>query len=437
MPNVIDTANTQATNSPEGALATLLQGLVGVVQKSNPGLLSTLLAETTLSNAITADLAKAHKHLEGHGFNQVVDQWDGAPDDKLPLVRVTRQDVAETVSAVPVGPVHASWGGGAAALVRQSSDIAPGQPGVTEATTRLGKQLNSVVTAVKSLISVAQTQQIALNTIQSSLTNINSQITDITKSKNATIVIAKTEESKKEDKQEQEERDKEVEDEKAASFLRPRAESLLNVARVLVNKAQAAKAASDEKGAEKLAEDAEKEVEKARTIVLAAHELNPNSKVHTPALFKSLNELATEITTIRKSSNSPVTQVVDVAKTNVPQVPSQHSIDEITKALSGLGTLTTTLQQLMTTVAGQSRNPTGLPPVFDIAKANTDNIAYINEEVKKLWNNGDLTDNEADQAFEAINRVKAWKAGSLPQHVAQKSIEHVAPAVRALLQAAA
>ena len=423
-------ATTAATahKTPEGALGALLSGLVGAVNKSNPSLLSTLLAETALSSAISADLAKAHESLEGEGFKQVTDQWDGSPADRLTVVRTTG---GETM-AIPVGPVQQAQGGGAQPMISQYSDLAV-QYGAQKATEILGRQLGSTRAAVKSLLGIVEVQQTNIGALHQSISALTEQVATLSKA----IVKSEGEEVKVEEAH----REKETEEDKAASFIRPRAEKALAAASAAVVKSQAAKAAAKDEEGEEWQKKAEEETEKAKSLVLTMHDIAPNSTATAP-LFKSLTDLTNSIAALKVSKSAAVAApvvVAEAAKGNGPDIAAlNEAAAQISKAAAGLGMLSTNLEGLFKTVSGQSRSDNGtLPPVFDIAKASSAHLDGVKTGISNLLSKGEISQNDADYAVDVLGRVTAAKAGVLPEHIAKSAVARAVPAVQALFAHAA
>lgn len=99
-------------------------------------------------------------------IGQVEDQWDGPPDDRAPIVSAHGPDSKVRSGETPVGPTQSASGDGAAKMERQYSRPAP-QGGVQSATEMLGREVAGMRGAMKSLVRVFEAQNAKIDLIKS------------------------------------------------------------------------------------------------------------------------------------------------------------------------------------------------------------------------------------------------------------------------------
>lgn len=421
--------------------------LLSTVAKGNPDAMKNLLADSLLTSSVDGLLAKAHDAMEGEGIRQVHDHWDGSPAGRVETYRVSGGGSGDNTSDKgPVGPGQHASGEGAAEMIRQYSELARRQAETTRVTTRLGEDLNKAMTAVKAILDAMQGMNkefVAIKGIVAKAEEEKAKHEEEMKKKHdeeeaAKAVAAKAEsDMKKEDEKEHEkEAESDEPKEKAAAVMRVHARQELSKAQAAFDAALAAPTAGV---AGPLLAKADTHLTVAKAHADAARTLNPDSTIGLPMLQKSIIRLAKALPEGSKHNQEVWPDGSGEDKTAAKAAPAvdpntnlANVVADINKALSGISLLQTTVAGLVSTVGGQSRNPSGLPPVFELAKAVPAALEQIETGIERLQQDGAINEGHADAGREVLSMVKAAGNGIVPSEIVTARINRLTEPVKAL-----
>ena len=453
------------TTETPAAVAKGLSTLAKLAARATPAELRDLIADGLLKAddyGLMEGQASANPHY-------VHDQWDGDGATMPALHHVTGGASApRRGGTISIGNPQAASGDGAVAMQREYSNPAP-QGGIADVAQEFGRMLTRMDTVAKARHAQLENRFSLMSTV---LEKAIGQLADMAKPPVA--AVAKAED--KEDKEEKDEKDDEKEEfEKSVFTLVSKAKTNIAKARKFAAKGIMLGVEGDKGGAAAVLTLARAAVSKASQAFDGIAKLDSGNAVIAElnkgfvGLAKALppNEAenqdiwpASDLSPVGKAkdgeeedddekemekaiaaakaaavSQTPVSAGVQPAQNNAELAAA---VERISKSLEGVQMLSTDVKGLMGSLAGQSRDPQGLPPVFSLAKANPEGFASTRAQaVSDALASGAIRDRDADLARDIIGQLSAAAKGLVPEEVPQQRLRMIQPALRALITGAA
>lgn len=450
------------TTETPAAVAKGLSTLAKLAARATPAELRDLIADGLLK-ADDYGLMEGQMSANPH---HVHDQWQGDGATMPALHHISGGASAPTRGGMlNIGNPQAASGDGAVAMQREYSNFAP-QGGIADVAQEFGRMLTRMDTVAKARHAQLENRFSLMSTV---LEKAIGQLADMAKPPVAAV-------AKAEDKEEKDEKDDEKEEfEKSVFTLVSKAKTNIAKARKFAAKGIMLGVEGDKGGAAAVLTLARNAVSKASQAFDGIAKLDSTNAVITElnkgfiSLAKALPPNEAENQDIWPASDlSPVGKAKDgeeedddekemekaiaaakaAAVSHAPAPvgvqPTQNNaelaaaVDRISKSLEGVQMLSTDVKGLMGSLAGQSRDPQGLPPVFSLAKANPEGFASTRAQaVSDALASGAIRDRDADLARDIIGQLSAAAKGLVPEEVPQQRLRMIQPALRALITGAA
>lgn len=469
--------------------ATGIGKILSILQKGFSGLNATqqqeLLAEAALMSR--AGVSKASEFMEHpkelNPIGHVQDQWSGPPDDTLDIVHAHGPGSTVPSGDINVGPSQMSSGNGAIRMESQYGRPTP-TAGVQAATERLGRELMSVKSAMKSMLEsmTAQNVQIEMLMAKSATTATPEMITDavakaladipaiVTKAVNKAVAKAREDsedgsaiavnvegeddDEAHDDVGKGEGFDKDVEDDdegksekaKQAAMLRQLAKGFAKWASRRVAQAEEMIEVGKPKAAARRMDFAVSNLAKAQSFLTTAKSLNGGEGEGTQFVAgliakaeKKIKQPSVEMQTVWPMS-TPTAVKSDAPAAVAPTAPSvdpaslAKTLAEMKKAADGMAMLQTNMAGLMQVMAGGSRGATGLPPAAELVKSDISNgdSLTVENELQQMATSNVIDLDSLDRAREVLTMMKS--NGAIPQTFIEAKLGRLPQDVQVVLR---
>lgn len=440
---------TDETLSPKAA--GILTRAVRALMKTDPKAAAEL-----VQDASVAALSKADELLRSQADRNTVvidDQWDGPPDATVNVVHTGGPGSTAPSGSIPVGPGESMSGAGAPAMQATYSRPAS-QNSAQYAFEQLGRDVMRMGKAQRAAHNVLEAHGLQFATMKAALDDLPSAasiseiVTEaISKALPVAIAAAVAEAVKAipvqdatvvkaDDKKDDDDKDKnpfaKADDPEVAA----KAASMVTEARAELAKASEAEIDGALKKALRLRQGVLALIEEAEPLMAKA----------LPDTRTAYENICKAVTTAQSQNQDiwPNTDVREAAKATPAQTDTEtraeltKAAESIAKAAEGLGMLSASVQQVLGAVGNASRNGTGLPPVFSLAKAQSSDVDARMVQVRALAEAGEITWGDVDATNDAVQRLRMSATGAgMPPAWAQQGISGLHPKVQQILGNAA
>lgn len=423
-------SETEMSDQKKSTLKSILDA-IGVLRDNNPDLVKALADDAGVDASLVMKGEIDDKKSEGLGkkTEYVKDNWSLGETQGT----ITREEIK-------VGPGESASGSGAEKMVRDYSNPAAQHHGMEQAVMRMasifegyGKSLDVQNAMMKSMLEGNAAVKALL--IQS--------------------IVAKSEGEKEEDDEDEES--------EVVEINASRAKSKIDAAKALIKSIKKAKSDEEKKSLRKslraILADAslsvtlanQAELTKSFTAVLAKADINvvqeeedddeEDEEADKAKKAKEATDAAAKAADAAKakkddqgnqadredSANGNQAAAAKAREAEMEALKAQHV--KISDALSGLAMLETSVKGMMDVVMGKAKIADTLP---DIAKAKTDTIQAILDQVSEMENQGSIQPADASAARDIASMTREASAGRMDAAIVKGRLEKSSTTVRSI-----